>query len=205
MNIAKELDNETSYTYFGARYYDSELSSWLSVDPMASSRSWVSPYSYCQNYPIGRIDPTGVLDGDFYDQKGKYLGTDGIDDRKVYVVTNKNEAKAIKKTDKSGGTTNSSDVSSTVTFYSGTFHSHPSGSVSISHPSEIGMETFGGTTKTYSFIQTPSDRDIQAAAEISYMTGNHYVLGTGNNTVYIYNGNGILATFPLDKFGNVGK
>ena len=23
---AKELDNETSYTYFGARYYDNELS-----------------------------------------------------------------------------------------------------------------------------------------------------------------------------------
>ncbi|HCM29633.1 MAG TPA: hypothetical protein DHW83_02270, partial [Bacteroidales bacterium] len=32
---AKELDNETSYTYFGARYYDSELSGWLSVDPMS--------------------------------------------------------------------------------------------------------------------------------------------------------------------------
>jgi RHS repeat-associated protein len=28
---AKELDNETNYTYFGARYYDSDLSIWLSV------------------------------------------------------------------------------------------------------------------------------------------------------------------------------
>ncbi len=26
----KEHDNETNYTYFGARYYDSDLSSWLS-------------------------------------------------------------------------------------------------------------------------------------------------------------------------------
>ncbi|MDD3629613.1 MAG: hypothetical protein PHF55_01100 [Bacteroidales bacterium] len=32
MYIEKELDNETSYKYFGARYYDSELSGWLSVD-----------------------------------------------------------------------------------------------------------------------------------------------------------------------------
>lgn len=59
---AKELDNETNYTYFGARYYDSGLSVWLSVDPMADQRSWVSPYSYCQNSPIGRVDPSGMLD-----------------------------------------------------------------------------------------------------------------------------------------------
>lgn len=29
---------------------------------MADARSWLSPYSYCQNNPIGRIDHTGVLD-----------------------------------------------------------------------------------------------------------------------------------------------
>ena len=33
----------------------------------------------------------------------------------------------------------------------------------IDPPSEIGMETFGGTTMFY-FRQTPTDRDIQAAA-----------------------------------------
>jgi len=59
---AKELDNETSYTYFGARYYDSDVSVWLSVDPMSDERSWVSPYSYCQNSPLIRTDPTGALD-----------------------------------------------------------------------------------------------------------------------------------------------
>jgi RHS repeat-associated protein len=69
-------------TYFGARYYDSNLSIWLSVytervkancvwgsrsvDPMASERSWVSPYSYCQNSPVMRVDPTGALD-DWYE------------------------------------------------------------------------------------------------------------------------------------------
>jgi len=58
----KELDDETGYSYFGARYYDPNISIWLSVDPMADDRSWVSPYSYCQNNPIARIDPTGALD-----------------------------------------------------------------------------------------------------------------------------------------------
>ncbi|MFP4663142.1 MAG: RHS repeat domain-containing protein [Bacteroidales bacterium] len=57
-----ELDSESGYNYFGARYYDSELSNWLSVDPMAEARSWVSPYSYVQNSPVMRVDPSGALD-----------------------------------------------------------------------------------------------------------------------------------------------
>jgi RHS repeat-associated protein len=62
-SILKELDNETNYTYFGARYYDSDISIWLSVDPLADhERSWVSPYNYCQWNPIGRIDKDGLID-----------------------------------------------------------------------------------------------------------------------------------------------
>ena len=59
---AKELDNETSYTYFGARYYDSDLSGWLSVDPLSDKRRWVSPYAYCQWNPLVLVDPSGMLD-----------------------------------------------------------------------------------------------------------------------------------------------
>ena len=59
----KERDEETAYDYFGARYYDSDLSQWLSVDPMSDVRPNISPYAYCQNNPIGRIDPNGTLDG----------------------------------------------------------------------------------------------------------------------------------------------
>jgi len=56
---AKELDNETSYTYFGARYYDSDLSVWLSVDAYASKYPGISPYAYAANNPIRLIDPNG--------------------------------------------------------------------------------------------------------------------------------------------------
>jgi RHS repeat-associated protein len=71
---AKELDSESGYNYFGARYYDSELSNWLSVDPLADERSWVSPYSYVQNSPVMRVDPSGALDDNyvFDKQSGKY-------------------------------------------------------------------------------------------------------------------------------------
>ena len=55
----QELDNETSYTYFGARYYDSELSGWLSVDPMSDKYPSLSPYIYCYNNPVIMRDPNG--------------------------------------------------------------------------------------------------------------------------------------------------
>ena len=38
------------------------VSRWLSPDPMAYSRCWVSPYNFVQNNPIIRIDPNGALD-----------------------------------------------------------------------------------------------------------------------------------------------
>jgi len=63
---AKELDNETSYTYFGARYYDSELSGWLSVDPMSDKYPSLSPYCYTANNPVVLVDPNGMWIDDYY-------------------------------------------------------------------------------------------------------------------------------------------
>jgi RHS repeat-associated protein len=59
---AKELDPETGLSYYGARYYQSKLGVWLSVDPMASNRIWLTPYQFVQNSPNLRIDPNGKLD-----------------------------------------------------------------------------------------------------------------------------------------------
>jgi|GEM_PF-6459170 len=56
---AKEKDDETQYSYFGARYYDSDLSVWLTVDPMARKYAGVSPYAYSLNNPIVFKDPDG--------------------------------------------------------------------------------------------------------------------------------------------------
>ena len=58
-STANELDNETSYTYLGARYYDSELSGWLSVDPMSDKYPSLSPYCYSAYNPIKYIDSDG--------------------------------------------------------------------------------------------------------------------------------------------------
>jgi RHS repeat-associated protein len=57
----KEKDAETGYGYFGARYYDSGLSIWLSVDPMCDKYPSMSPYNYCANNPVILVDPDGRI------------------------------------------------------------------------------------------------------------------------------------------------
>ena len=42
-----------------ARHYNSALSIWLSVDPMADKYPGVSPYVYCANNPVRLVDPNG--------------------------------------------------------------------------------------------------------------------------------------------------
>ena len=56
---AKEKDVETGLSYFGSRYYSSELSIWLSVDPMSDKYASLSPYVYCADNPIKLVDPNG--------------------------------------------------------------------------------------------------------------------------------------------------
>ena len=87
---AKERDAETGLSYFGSRYYSSDLSIWLSVDPMSDKYPSFSPYVYCADNPVKLVDPNGEEIGDFFDYSGKYLGTDGIDDGKIYITTQEN-------------------------------------------------------------------------------------------------------------------
>jgi RHS repeat-associated protein len=56
---AKERDSETGLSYFGSRYYSSDLSIWLSVDPMSDKYASLSPYIYCANNPVKLVDPNG--------------------------------------------------------------------------------------------------------------------------------------------------
>ncbi len=55
--------------YFGARYYSSELSIWLSVDPLSVMYPSTSPYMYVRGNPIMLVDPDGRSDSKF----GKWL------------------------------------------------------------------------------------------------------------------------------------
>ncbi|MFZ1288494.1 MAG: RHS repeat-associated core domain-containing protein [Melioribacteraceae bacterium] len=86
----KERDVETGLNYFGARYLDSDLGRWLSVDPLADKYPGWSPYNYVMNNPLNIIDPNGdstfVLkngNGTYTVNGGKLSGTD--DDTGVYI------------------------------------------------------------------------------------------------------------------------
>jgi RHS repeat-associated protein len=53
----KELDQETGFHYYGARYHEPKLSVWLSVDPL--TKKTLESYKFLINNPIVIIDPNG--------------------------------------------------------------------------------------------------------------------------------------------------
>ena len=63
---AKELDEETGFYYYEARYYNPPT--FISRDPLMNEKPWLSPYHYCSNNPVGRVDPSGMMDEDNIDK-----------------------------------------------------------------------------------------------------------------------------------------
>ncbi len=59
----KELEDDfnLNWYHYGARYYDPQLGRWQQVDPVDEFHS---PYLYCSNNPINKIDPDGMIEKD---------------------------------------------------------------------------------------------------------------------------------------------
>ncbi len=55
----KELDKETGLYYYGARYYDPQVSVWYGVDILAEKHPDISPYCFSANNPIKLRDVDG--------------------------------------------------------------------------------------------------------------------------------------------------
>ncbi|WP_321333063.1 RHS repeat-associated core domain-containing protein [uncultured Bacteroides sp.] len=74
----KELDTERGLNLYdySARLMDPALGRFSTVDPKSEKYYGVSPYVYCNSNPMKYIDPTGMFYDDYFNQYGKYLGTD---------------------------------------------------------------------------------------------------------------------------------
>jgi RHS repeat-associated protein len=96
-----ERDKETNLDFAQARYFNSGLGRFSSPDDflndthVSDPQSW-NLYVYVRNNPLRFVDPSGMVTGDYYDQAGTRLGTDGINDGKTYVVTNNQEVETIR-------------------------------------------------------------------------------------------------------------
>ena len=68
---AKELDDETGMYYYEARYYQPPV--FISRDVLFEKKPWLTPYHYCSNNPVGRVDISGNWDIDVhaYSDRGK--------------------------------------------------------------------------------------------------------------------------------------
>ena len=54
--------NAVSHIDYGARQYDPVVGRWFAQDPLSEKYYSISPYAFCHNNPINRIDPDGQVD-----------------------------------------------------------------------------------------------------------------------------------------------
>jgi len=79
-----ERDQETGLDYRGARFYDSDVGRFLSLDPLAGDFAAWSPYNYVLGNPVSFIDPDGrQAESIHLDQDGNVIadiddGDDGV-------------------------------------------------------------------------------------------------------------------------------
>lgn len=69
----KELDRMHGLDWYdyGARYMDGARGQFTTMDPLAEKNPDVTPYHFCHNNPINRIDPDGR--DDLFDEKGNFV------------------------------------------------------------------------------------------------------------------------------------
>lgn len=60
-----EMHGYDSYDYH-ARHMFPVLMRFTTIDPLAEIKPWLTPYHFCSNNPIVRVDPSGMLDDDIY-------------------------------------------------------------------------------------------------------------------------------------------
>ena len=74
--------------YPAARYYNSDRSVWISVDPLSDKYPNLSPYTYCAGNPVRLVDPDGEAWEPIIDENNKTITISA-----KYYVSEKNREK----------------------------------------------------------------------------------------------------------------
>ena len=83
---AKELDCESGYYYYSARYYDPRMARFLSVDPLAGDMPAWGSYTYTFDNPLTVIDPDGRSGESIHkDANGNIIAEIDDGDNNVYI------------------------------------------------------------------------------------------------------------------------
>lgn len=112
----KELqaDFDMNWYDYGARNYDAQIGRFMQVDPVADVYLNSTPYHYVLNNPVKYVDPTGMFT-ELFDNNGNKIGEDEKgNDGNVSIISDKEEAKRIKKNTKAGQIASADDVASGI-------------------------------------------------------------------------------------------
>ncbi|PSK92105.1 SpvB/TcaC N-terminal domain-containing protein [Taibaiella chishuiensis] len=74
----KERDEESGLYYHGARYYIPWLCRWSAADPMETKYAGRTPYSYCNNQPVSKVDPEGEEEYNSYEEYKQAKGNKAL-------------------------------------------------------------------------------------------------------------------------------
>jgi RHS repeat-associated protein len=61
-NAGEQSKNRVRWYDYAARFYDPQIGRWTTIDPSAEERISFTPYNFCSNNSIQRIDSDGSLD-----------------------------------------------------------------------------------------------------------------------------------------------
>ena len=98
----------------GARNLDVQLGRWNGVDPLAEKFVSTSSYVAMNNNPIRFVDLDGRQAGEYYNENGRHIGSDGNDDNMKYVVRDNQETRTVRRNTRQGNNTSLGEVTSAV-------------------------------------------------------------------------------------------
>jgi len=100
---------------FGARWLDNVRMQWTTMDPLAEKIPWMSPYAYCSDNSINRIDPDGK--DDYFDSKGNFVRHIDTRINNILIISGKSSKSLTSYNYSSKNAANRSMLSAVVTYY----------------------------------------------------------------------------------------